>query len=72
MHTINVIEMNGDDILQLVAFSDDGIGTKDAESLFSQMVIENDGHISTQRLNACTDAGVFKKDGLSILLVHSV
>ena len=67
--TVNVIEYADDTILSVHSFKENKTGNKEAEELFSSMVIENDG--DPVKMNDYLDDGVYTGHGYSVYIVHS-
>lgn len=71
LFTVNVIEISGSNIIQLVAFPESLEGNENAENLFKQMVKENNSETTEEEMNVCLDNGIFTKNDYSVLIVHS-
>ena len=71
VNTVNVIEYADDTILSVHSFKECKSGNKEAEALFSNMVIENSGDLGDLKMDDYLDNGVYTGHGYSVYIVHS-
>lgn len=67
--TVNVIEWDHGTLQQIVSFTDNENGNKQAEELFASFVKEHG--CPEDEVEDCTENGIFEIDGYKTLLAHS-
>lgn len=67
--TVNVIEMVCDDIINLVSFSDDDDGNKEAEETFTNVIRENGAELN--EVDACLENGFYVNNDYYASITHS-
>jgi hypothetical protein len=70
INTVNFIEMNQDDILQIISFPDTDKGNIEVEDLFSEFLMKQ-GITDGEDINNFIDDGYYDNDGHSISIIHS-
>lgn len=69
LHTVNVIEITGDNFQQIVSFTDDDEGNREAEELFSKKAKENGAE--DDNMESHLDDGCYLNGTYQLLLTHS-
>jgi hypothetical protein len=71
LNTVNVVEMNGDSVLSLVAFQDNEEGNRLAEIRFHDLAMENIKNLVEEDVESYIEDGFVESGTFKLLLVHS-
>jgi hypothetical protein len=71
-HTVNVIEMEQDDILRLTAFDASAEGRQAASDLFCELAKERDTEASEEDLRGFLEESYYETGDYQLFLVESV
>jgi len=71
LDTVNVIEYSDDSVLGIFSFTDDEVGNKEAEEVFSRCAKEN-GATDDDLNDYALDDGMYESGNYQVFLTHSL